>query len=820
MSGKTIRRGGWLQAIARGAVSLALSIGLLPLTAFAAEPVENLDSVDPILEPHVADEVIVVYGAAPGDVRAFSIDPEPDIESFGYEIDERLGKGPIEEEQAVVASVPEGKSVEDAIVELEGTPGIAYAQPNYEYSLFDEVGLPASGVDGRNGDVEEYADALASADARAKTNDPYCNDVGSDNQWYLWSSEVPQAWDLSKSESSVSVAVLDTGCRLDHEDLSGVIDKAHAYDAYADVPLAASSVNAGDNAGHGTHVCGIVGAGANNGVGIAGTSYNANVIPVKVFSDEVRDPKARTSDIMRAYDYLQELIDTGAVSNLRVVNMSLGYYSSKPSETDRQLEQRIGNLRDRGVLTVCAGGNGDASGNPRTDKSIPADLDQCVSVTSLDRDGGNSYWSDYNQFKDISAPGELVLSTTNASAGSYSVKSGTSMASPIVAGAACLVFSANPDLSVEEAIAALTDNADPVVDPVHDRQSVSGSKGALNAEASVRAVLGESSEPEKPGSDRPEPEKPEPVKADGERLAGAIALDTMVAITKRGFSANSCNAAVVATVDGYWDALSASSFAGLNECPILLTDGAALSSQTSSEIKRLGVSEVYLAGGPAAVSTSVEASIRKIAGVKSVKRLAGETAVGTALEVYNAGKGHWGKTAIVATSATFQDALSISPFAFAKHAPVFLANATTKLLDPEALEALKAGGFQRVIIVGGTMALSSRIESDQLKGVPCVRLSGPTAYETSGAIAEWCLAQGMTAKNIGIATGESYYDALTGAAFCGKNNEVLVLVADNWMSNVDGFVKLHKGSVEHVHVFGGPAAVSNYAYHAVMAALG
>lgn len=303
-----------------------------------------------------------------------------------------------------------------------------------------------------------------------------------------------------------------------------------------------------------------------------------------------------------------------------------------------------------------------------------------------------------------------------------------------------------------------------------------------------------------------------------ERLAGSIALDTMASVTKQGFKSGSCRTVVVATTDGYWDALTASSLAGLNKCPILLTEKSSLSPQAASEIKRLGSSTVYIAGGTAAVSSSVEKSISRVSGVKTVKRLAGSTAINTALKIYQQGKGSWGKTAVVATSGGFHDALSVSPYAYAKKAPIFLANASTHKLDSQVLSAIKKGGFNRVVIVGGTAAVSTQVEK-QLKGMTCKRLAGATAYETSAAIASWCVSQGMKANNVGVATGTGYYDALAGAALCGKNNAALVLADDANRSAIKSFVAPRKKSITRAYVFGGTAAVSAGTYNAVTAAL-
>lgn len=302
------------------------------------------------------------------------------------------------------------------------------------------------------------------------------------------------------------------------------------------------------------------------------------------------------------------------------------------------------------------------------------------------------------------------------------------------------------------------------------------------------------------------------------RLSGDTALDTMASITKRGFASGSCRTVVVATTDGYWDALTASSLAGLNGCPILLTDKGSLSKQTASEIKRLKASTVYIAGGPAAISRGVESSLSKLSGVKSVRRLAGSTAIDTALEIYKQGKGSWGKTAVIATSASFQDALSVSPYAYAKRAPIFLASASTHKLDPQVVSAIKKGGFTRVVIVGGTAAISSQVEK-QLSGISSKRLAGATAYETSASVANWCVSQGMKADNVGVATGGSYYDALAGAALCGKNNAALVLVAGGYTATIDSFIKPKKASISRAYVFGGPAAVSASTYKAIESAL-
>lgn len=384
---------------------------------------------------------------------------------------------------AVLAELPETLSVDEAILELSAQPDVAYVQPNYRYKLVE----PRDGEEyeslGPAGQAQPFANGISSL-----PNDPACNNgTSSANQYYLFAAKAVNAWAEATCGGSVTVAVLDTGCRLDHEDLVGVVDAAHAYDAYSNRPLSQSGY--GDYAGHGTHVCGIVSGQANNGVGIAGASYNANLLPVKVFDDSTssQTASASTATMLKAYEYLGDLIDAGSVPNLRVINMSLGYYSNS---IDAAFQAAIKSMRsDHGVLTVCAGGNGDANGNPRTDASYPSDFDECLSVTSLDRDGGNTYWSDYNAAKDISASGVDICSTYKSSNTSYARLSGTSMAAPLVSGIAALLWAVNPDLSVDDVVAAIKDTADPIVDNENDRRTTSGSAGAVNAQAAVESVM-------------------------------------------------------------------------------------------------------------------------------------------------------------------------------------------------------------------------------------------------------------------------------------------------------------------------------------------
>lgn len=315
-------------------------------------------------------------------------------------------------------------------------------------------------------------------------SDPYSISDASEaqNQYYLYDTKAIDAWDHTRTDSAVTIAVLDTGCDLSHEDLSARIDIENAYDATTRIPL--SSLQNGDANGHGTQVAGIIAAQADNAIGIAGISYNANILPIKVFDE---NSQCTTADLLAAYDYLEGLIESGQVTDLKAINLSIGYYAETLDEADEALRTAIATMRaEHNVLTVCAGGNGDASGKPRTAECYPADFEGAISVTALDESGANASFADYNAAKDISAPGVNILTTDVGN--SYAKVTGSSMAAPIVAGAAALLWSADPSLSASQIEAALTTTAAPITGNVHPE---SGSAGQLDVLAALGAVTGE-----------------------------------------------------------------------------------------------------------------------------------------------------------------------------------------------------------------------------------------------------------------------------------------------------------------------------------------
>lgn len=305
-----------------------------------------------------------------------------------------------------------------------------------------------------------------------------------------------------------------------------------------------------------------------------------------------------------------------------------------------------------------------------------------------------------------------------------------------------------------------------------------------------------------------------PMQKTWSRLYGQDQFDTMQVISKTGWSKS--DAVVIATDATYWDALAASSLAGAYNAPILLTQNGSLSRQAEAEIKRLGAKTAYICGGPIAISSHVDEQV-KAAGAQPV-RVYGQDQQGTARAIAERVRGvAKSDTCIIATSWKFQDALSISPYAYAKRAPIFLCESGSNTLSQATLNSIKAGGYKRAIIVGGPIAVDGGVDG-QLRsiGVAPERKYGQTEYETSLTIAEWELTQGMTVDKMAVATGVTYYDALAGAALCGRDNSVLVIVADHNRTCLTNFVAKHRGEVSVGRVFGGQIAVSTSSWNALL----
>jgi thermitase len=229
--------------------------------------------------------------------------------------------------------------------------------------------------------------------------------------------QAPQAWDISQGSSNVTVAIIDTGVDLSHPDLAAKI--VPGFDFFNNDP------DPSDDNGHGTHVAGIAAASTNNGIAVAGVSFDCRIMPVKVLS----------AGGGGTWDAVANGITFAADNGAHVINLSLGGYSDVPA-----VRSAINYAWNRGLL-ICAGAGND---NVST-LFYPAAYPNAIAVGSTDPNDSKSSFSNFGPWVDVAAPGSGILSTTLG--GGTGSSSGTSMSSPVAAGVAALIRSFTVGLS-------------------------------------------------------------------------------------------------------------------------------------------------------------------------------------------------------------------------------------------------------------------------------------------------------------------------------------------------------------------------------------
>ena len=305
------------------------------------------------------------------------------------------------------------------------------------------------------------------------------------------------------------------------------------------------------------------------------------------------------------------------------------------------------------------------------------------------------------------------------------------------------------------------------------------------------------------------------------RIGGMDRIDTMSRIVIEAFPGSS-SWAVVATAQQFPDALAASALAGAYNCPVILTNGNSLSVQARQQLVRLDVKNVIVLGGTTSVSNTTVNSIRSIG--CSTTRVAGKDRFETstlAFKAFQSKKGHSGyDTVIVASGLSFADALSISPYAYAKGAPIVLAG--KKGLPASAVRAIKADKrIKRIVIVGGKSSVPEKVRT-QLSGGgrQIVRLAGSDRFETSREIANWSAKHGMKADRLVVATGMDFPDALAGSALCGKKHSVLLMASKGKSKQAVAFVRAHRSQIKKAYVLGGKDSVPAAVYDELALAAG
>lgn len=311
-------------------------------------------------------------------------------------------------------------------------------------------------------DLTYIGDMLSSLEP----SDPQFSD-----QYHLKTIRADEAWYIARGNQKV-IAVVDSGVDLDHPDLIGKIINGKDFVDNDMVP--------NDGNGHGTHVAGIVAGQTDNGVGITGIAWNSKILAVRVFNQLGGAPY---------YNAIADGITYAAERGVDIINISAGFTAeAKSAGLLCALKENLGIVPEgtclqevkAAITTVCQAveyttGKGGivvaAAGNSgRPEKSYPAACPTAIAVGATDASDAKAYFSHYGPWVDIAAPGVSILSTfpsyqeclrcyTNYD---YAVLQGTSQASPIVAGAAAVVWARSPELTAMEVEERLKKSAKPL----------------------------------------------------------------------------------------------------------------------------------------------------------------------------------------------------------------------------------------------------------------------------------------------------------------------------------------------------------------------
>lgn len=291
--------------------------------------------------------------------------------------------------------------------------------------------------------------------------------------------DAPEGWDTRTSAADITIAITDSGVRLDHEDLkqnlwknpgeipgNGIDDDQNGYiDDIHGINAIEPNKTPDDDNGHGTHVAGIAGAVGNNSKGVAGVAWSVKLMALKCLNQNGQG----------AIDGIVEAIDYAIDQDVDIINASWGAYAYSAA-----LEEAIERADTAGILFVAAAGNYSVSAI-----IVPAvfPFKNIVSVGSTDQDGTKSSFSNYNWIDvDVVAPGSKILSTWNETESSYAYLSGTSMATPIVSGVLALNLAQHPDDDIYTQIERLKASVDKHQHLVYS----SATSGIVNLDTSLR----------------------------------------------------------------------------------------------------------------------------------------------------------------------------------------------------------------------------------------------------------------------------------------------------------------------------------------------
>ncbi len=421
------------------------AVGLLQATADDAAKLKGN------LESHEPGEIILRTKGG------FSLESGSVVQDFGatvideFDVDKGIHKS--DGGEFLHIKLPAGMSTEEAMAAMAKDERVTFAEPNYTYGLPEVI----------PGEMPQDGQQPAPGTATAPNDAKYSQLFGMHNEGQTGGTadadiDAPEAWAIETGRDQdhygPTLAVIDTGIDYTHPDLAGnmwtnpgeipgdgidndnngVIDDVHGYNAYAD------NGDPKDGHGHGSHCAGTIGGQGNNGLGVVGVNHNANMMAIKIFSDQGRTSAAA---IVKGIQYSTKM---GA----RITGNSWG--GGGRSEAIRSA------FAESPAMHFAAAGNSGSNNEVRPHYPSNYDLDNIIAVAANDHNDNLARFSCYGETTvDISAPGVNIVSTVP---GGYDSYSGTSMATPHAAGVGLLVATANPGISNEELRSRILEGGD------------------------------------------------------------------------------------------------------------------------------------------------------------------------------------------------------------------------------------------------------------------------------------------------------------------------------------------------------------------------
>lgn len=677
------------------------------------------------------------------------VDSDKVAQDFGVKV---VRRGPL---NYATLEFQETTDKQQVLEMLQKTPGIISAEENYRRTI---TALPGSTI----------------------PKDPLFEE-----QWSMLRGDVPGAWDLGATGREVTIAIIDTGVALNHPDLKDNLVAGYNAITESEAPGANR-----DNNGHGTHVSGIAAA-VRNTVGIVGVAYQAKIMPIKAM-DFLGDgyDDAIAAGIVWAADH-------GA----KIINLSLG---SENGHSSAILRNSIAYATDKGCLLIAAAGNYDPEAGENPGVSYPASDPDVLAIAATDQKNNLADYSVAGPEVDLAAPGDHILSTwwSRGEGLGYTYESGTSMAAPFVSGEAALIWSLHPELSREQVTQVLEAGVKDLGTSGRDNNY---GYGLVNLKLALTLA--------KQTLDR----LPTPATVNelgGVVQATAASTELTLTIPSQAF-ANFVNVSLE-TIPPPGSLPNGATFL----TPAFRIDWGSVIPQTLLSLKlkdpslKAGANLYRWAGsrwiavGGEIVSGEARLGLYR-GGIYAVgpaqlsaegDRLAGVTAEETAINISQATYTTGAETVILAQVNQFPDALAGAPLAYKMQAPILLSPSSG--LTEELRAELQRLAPQTIYLLGGTAALSAKLETELGQKYDVKRLYGYTAEGTAAAVAREL---GTTGKAI-VASVHYFQDALVISAWAARQGIPILLTPSSSLAE-DTQTLLRELKVTQTLVIGGTAVV-------------